>query len=153
MINQFPGDEQLLETAKDYFYFVTRFFEPISVSATHIYHSALELSPASSNIRKLHYHRRPTPFPRVTAGILDSWNPSIAISGTDYSSESSIAWSPCGQFVAIRTKEAVEIRDPLTFELLSTLQPAEPTPRLKGALAYSLDGRSFACASDTAIII
>ncbi|KAF9649802.1 hypothetical protein BDM02DRAFT_3094169, partial [Thelephora ganbajun] len=44
--------EGLLDTARDYSQFVRTFFEPISVSATHIYHSALELSPFSSIVRK-----------------------------------------------------------------------------------------------------
>ena len=50
-------DEQLLATARDCFHFVTRFFEVIKLSAPHIYHSALELSPKSSIIQK-HYHHQ-----------------------------------------------------------------------------------------------
>ena len=146
-------DEQLLGTTTDFFYFVTRFFKPITVSATHIYHSALELSPVSSAVRKLHYHRRPTPFPKVAAGIPDEWDPVISVSNTDYSFESSFAWSLCGRFVVMQTKKAVEVRDPLTLELLSTLKPTEPTSQLIGPLAYSPDGRSLACASNTAVIV
>ena len=151
--NQVVEDEKLLNTAKDCVYFVTRFFEPINISATHIYHSALELSPLSSIIRKLYYHHRHTPLPRAAVGIPDSWYPSIAISSTGYSSESSTAWSPCGRFIATQTEGAVEIRDPLTFEPLSTLQPTELTSQLVGALAYSPDQRSLACASNTALVI
>ncbi|KAF9645947.1 hypothetical protein BDM02DRAFT_3062746, partial [Thelephora ganbajun] len=44
--------EELLDIARDYSHFVATFFEPISVSATHIYHSALELSPLSSIVRR-----------------------------------------------------------------------------------------------------
>ena len=131
---------------------MTKFFEVINVSATHIYHSALELSPLSSIVRRLYYHRRPTPFPRVATGIPDSWDPNITISNIGYSSEST-TWSPCGQFVAVRAKEALEIRDALTLELLPTIQPTKPTSQLTGTLAYSPDGRSLACASSTAIII
>jgi hypothetical protein len=47
-MNQVAQNEQLLDTAKDCFRFVIKFFEPINVSATHIYHSALELTPLSS---------------------------------------------------------------------------------------------------------
>jgi Tol biopolymer transport system component len=47
----------------------------------------------------------------------------------------------------------VEIRNQLTLELITTLQPAETIRHLVGPLAYSPDGRSIACASDTAIII
>ena len=128
------------------------FFEPINSSAPHIYHSALELSPLSSIVRKLYYHQR-TPFPKVATGIPDSWEPSTIISSPDYSHESSVTWSPCSQFVATTTKVTVEIRDALTFGLSTTLQPTEPTSQLTGGLAYSPDGRSVAWFSDTTIII
>ena len=62
-------------------------------------------------------------------------------------------WSPCGRFVAAQTVGMVEIRDQLTFELLTTLQPADTTHRLTGPLAYSPDGHSIACASDTSTVI
>jgi hypothetical protein len=67
--------KQLLETARDCFHFVTKFFEPINVSAAHIYHSALELSPLSSIVRRLYYHQRHTPFPRVLVGTPDIMGP------------------------------------------------------------------------------
>jgi len=151
-MNQVVKHEQLLDTAKDYFQFVTRFFEVVKVSATHIYHSALELSPTSSIIRKLYYHRRITRLPRVVIGTPESWAQNIAISGKDEYNGLCI-WSPCGRFVAAQTKRAVEIRNQLTLELITILQPPETTPNLTGPLAYSLDGRSIACASNTAIII
>jgi len=47
----------------------------------------------------------------------------------------------------------VEIRNQLTLELITILQPPETIPRLTGPLAYSPDGRSIACVSDIAIII
>jgi len=140
---QVSGDEQLVNTARDCFYFVTKFFEPINVSATHIYHSALELSPLSSIIRKLHYHRRLTRFPRVEIGIQDSWDPFIAIPNY-WSTES---WSPCGQFIAIQTRDAVKIRDVQTFEVVSTFQFASPTtPQFSPS--YSPDGHFLACYND-----
>jgi len=64
-----------------------------------------------------------------------------------------VTWSPCGQFIAVQTKEVVEIHDGLTFELISTLQPAKPTFQLVGIVAYSPDGHFLACISNTAIII
>jgi len=48
---------------------------------------------------------------------------------------------------------AVEIRNQLTTELITTLHSTETTPDLAGPLAYSPDGRSIACTSNTAIII
>jgi len=67
----------------------------------------------------------------------------------------SITWSPCGQFVAIMINGVVEVRDPLTFELLSTFHPTltKPTSKLIGPLAYSPDGCSLACVSDVTIVI
>jgi len=47
----------------------------------------------------------------------------------------------------------VEIRNQLTLELITILQPPETILDLTGPLAYSPDGRSIACASDIAIII
>jgi hypothetical protein len=142
----------VLDTAKDCFNFVTTFFEPINVSATHIYHSALEQSPHLSIIQEVYYHQHLTPFPRMAVGIPDVWDQSIALSTTRYQ-RSSVTWSPCGQFIAIQTEEVVDIRDPLTFELLSTLQPTKPASQLTGTPAYSPDGHSLACASNTTIII
>jgi len=151
-VNQVVKHERLLDTAKDYFRFVTRFFEVIKVSATHIYHSALELSPTSSIVRKLYYDRRVTRLPKVVIGSPESWARSIAISGKDRYNGVCI-WSPCGRFVAAQTRQAVEIRNQLTLELITILQPPETIPYLTGPLAYSPDGRSIACASNTAIVI
>jgi len=147
---QVSRDSRLLDMARDCFNFATEFFDIINTSATHIYHSALELSPLSSIVRRLYYHQRPTPLPRVVAGAKDSWDQSITrFSG--YHVYESCAWSACSRFVATRTRKAIEIWDPLTFELLSTL--TDPGYQLVGGLAYSPDGRSIACLSNTALII
>ncbi|KAF9784562.1 hypothetical protein BJ322DRAFT_985598, partial [Thelephora terrestris] len=128
------------------------FFEPINVSATHIYHSALELCPTSSIVRRLYYQRcrGDTCLPRVVVGAPDSWDQAVSFSNKDR--YVSCIWSPCGRFIAAQTPITVEIRDQLTAELLTTLQPPE-TIHLEGPLAYSPDGRSLACASDTSILI
>jgi len=144
-------DKELLEIAKDYFQFVTRFFEVINVSGPHIYHSALELCPTSSIVRKLYYRQRIACLPKVAMGGPDSWDKTITISGKD-DYNGLCAWSPCGRFVAAQTRKAVEIRNQLTLELVTILQPPETIPHLTGPLAYSPDGRSIACASDTAIV-
>jgi len=131
---------------------VTNFFEVINLSAPHIYHSALELCPTSSIIRKLYYHRRIVHSPKVVIGSPESWAHTIAISGKDHYN-GLCTWSPCGRFVAAQTSKVVEIRNQLTLELITILQPTETIPHLTGPLAYSPDGRSIACASDNAIII
>ena len=151
-MNQVAKDEHLLDITNDCFQFVTKFFEVINVSAIHIYHSALELCPMSSIIRKLYYHRRATRLPKIVTGTPDSWSQTMTISGKDDYSGSCI-WSPCGRFIAARMGNAVEIRNQLTTELITTLHSTETTPDLAGPLAYSPDGRSIACASNTAIII
>ena len=148
-MNQVARDEQLLDIAKDYLQFVTTFFEVIKVSAAHIYHSAMELCPMSSIVRKLYHHRRITRSPKVVIGTPDSWEPTIATSG-DYEF---YTWSPCGQFFAAQTNKVVEIRNQLTMELITILQPTEAIPDLMGPLAYSPDGRFIACASGTGVII
>ena len=140
MTNQASGIEDLLDTARDCFRFVTKFFEPINVSAVHIYHSALELSPFSSIVRKLYYHWRGTSFPRVVAGTPDAWDECIHLNGEAY--YHSYTWSPCGRFIAARALETVDIRDPLSSELLSTL--TQPNAENTGQLTYSPDGHSLA---------
>ena len=154
-MNQVAKDEQLLDIAKDCLQFITNFFEAINVSAVHIYHSALELCPTSSVIRKLYYHQRITCLPRVVIGTPESWTRTIAIYGKD-NYDGLCIWSPCGRFVAAQMGGAVDIRNQLTLELITTLQPIETIPhlpRLTSPLAYSPDGCSIACASNNAIII
>ena len=148
ILNQVARSEELLNIVSDCLYFVTKFFEPINVSATHIYHSALELSPPSSIVRRLYYYQRHNPFPRVVSGGLESWDECIHLSGGF--DTVSYTWSPCGRFVAIQAKEAVEIRDALSSELHSTLTNSDA---LVGGLAYSPDGCSLACLSNNAIVI
>ena len=151
--NQVVEDNQLLSITTDYLQFTTNFFEVIDVSATHVYHSALELCPLSSIVRKLYYSQRPHPLPRVVMGIPDSWDPSTASVSTENSFYLSSAWSPCGQFVAAVTREALEIRDAPTLDLLSTIQSIKVATRFRPGLAYSPDGRSLAGCSDIGIVI
>ncbi|KAF9649401.1 hypothetical protein BDM02DRAFT_3186299 [Thelephora ganbajun] len=151
-LQEAPRNEELLDTARDYSHFVVAFFEPISVSATHIYHSALELSPLSSIIRRRYYHQRHTYLPRVIAGARESWERGIIIPSKN--SCLSYTWSPCGQFIAAQSREAVEIYDSISLELLSTLKLTGPTPdKVTSLLAYSTDGRSIASLSGTSLVI
>ena len=148
-MNQVSGAEELLNTAKDYFHFVTQFFEPINISAVHIYHSALELSPLSSIVRRLYYHRRRTPFPRVVAGIPNAWEECIYLHAESHYRV--YTWSPCGRFVAALARETVDIRDPLSSELLSTLTQSDLSNT--GQLAYSPDGYFLASLSSISLTI
>ena len=145
-------DYQLLHTASDYFQFLTNFFEVINISATHIYHSALELSPLSSIVRKHYYHPQYHPSPRVVIGTRSSWEP-VRAGSTKYPYYLSSTWSPCSQFVAVVAEGAVEIWDALTLKLLSTPHSTKSTDKFRHGLAYSPDGSSLAACSDTGIII
>ena len=131
---------------------MTKFFEPINVSATHIYHSALELSPISSIVRKFYYDRchGVTRFPRVVIGTPDSWDTTVSVSSE--LGYGLCTWSPCSQFIAAQTRKTVEIRNPLTFELLTVLQSAKYI-RPTSPLTYSPDGRSLACGFFGGIVI
>ena len=151
--NQVARDSQLRDTAQDYFCFVTKFFEPINVSAAHVYHSALELCPISSIVRKLYYDQchGVTRFPRVVIGTPDSWDTVISASGKH--GYGSCIWSPCGQFIAAQTGQTVEIRNPLTFELLTVLKSTKYKPPPMSPLAYSPDGRSLATGFSGGIVI
>ena len=149
-------DHQLLNTTRDYFQFVTNFFDVIKVSATHIYHSALELSPLSSVVRRFYYSQQPHPLPIVLTGVPDLWDDvmaSVSIELPIYQpfTGSPFTWSPCGHFVAGVINGTVEIRGALTLNLLSTLQSAGVA--IGSRLTYSPDGHSLACCSYTAIII
>jgi hypothetical protein len=149
VITQVAKDEKLLGTARDCFYFATKFFEPISVSATHIYHSVLELSPLSSSVRKLYHHQRLAYFPRVEVGIPDSQDLSVSVS--TYSNATAI-WSPCGQFIAKWGNKVMEIRNGLTFELVSTLKPITQCHLLYSP-SYAPNGIFLAGPTDTGIVI
>ena len=151
-LNQVAKDHQLLKTARDYFQFVTNFFEVINVSATHVYHSALELSPLSSIIRKHYYSKRPYLSPRVITGIKESWGTTTAGS-TKHSYYLSSTWSPCGQLVAVVADKVVEIWDALTLRLFSTLHSTDVATKFRHGIAYSPDGHSLAACSSTGIII
>ena len=142
--NQAAVGQELLDMARDYSHFVTKFFEVIKVSAPHIYHSALELSPESSRIRKCYHHH---PFrgsrPLVVCGLPHSWYQPLIIPGT----YGSCAWSPCGQYFAAQTSTSIEVWDVRTGEKHLSL----PLTNLVAAdtwyldlLAYSPDAYSLA---------
>ena len=81
-------------------------------------------------------------------GWLESWDECTHLSGAPkYISHT---WSPCGRFVALQTEEAVEIRDALSSERLSTLTSPYS---IVGGLAYSPDGSSLACLSNDTLAI
>ena len=134
----------LLHTAGDCFHFVTEFFEVINISATHIYTSALALTPETSIVRKLYSRYVPT-SPRVVVGLPTSWDPrtaSISLS-TDHPN---VIWSPCGRCVAISTDTGIEIRDSTTLEKLTALKSPMNLSLSAVSITYSPNSRFLACA-------
>jgi len=141
---QVPGNtDTLLDPAADSLRFVTEFFEAISQSASHIYHSALPLAPHSSVVRKLYGQHIHSPMSRIVTGIPTSWDSCTASAGA--ASEVGCAvWSPCGQSIAVGMGTVIEVRDSNTLERISTLEA--PTTHLSAhSLSFSPDGRLLAC--------
>ena len=110
-----------LDLTNDCFKFVTGFFEVISTSAPHIYHSALLLSPKNSIVQRL-YGPQVNPLARVIQGVPTSWDASIA---TKRFSRyiCAAAWSPCSRFVvtAQSPSNRIVVLDAATLKQLHTL--------------------------------
>ena len=143
----------LLNATGDYLRFVTEFFEIISQSGTHIYHSAIQLAPRSSIVRKLYNEHIHSPMLKIVTGVPDLWDSCTASVGAR-SSFRDADWSPCGRFIAVcrdylpNEVGKIEVRDSDTLEMVSVLQP--PPGKYYGHFrlpAFSSDGRLLACCS------
>src|ERR1700753_4284109 len=88
-----------LNLVGDYLRFVITFFEAINVSAPHIYHSALLLSPRTSITYEIH-EQHAHPLARVVQGIPVSWEVVAATANFDEDLDDA-AWSPCNRFIAV----------------------------------------------------
>jgi len=143
---QVPIDINLvLSTVDDCLHFVTEFFEVISQSAPHIYHSALLLAPKTSIVQKLYGQQLCSPAARVVTGIRDSWD-SCSASHRGITNITYAAWSPCGKFIAVCFEDRIGIQDSTTLERVSDLKL--PTGHMKATpqtLAFSPDGYILAC--------
>ena len=133
-----------LEFVNDYLRFVIGFFEVISISAPHIYRSALPLSPQESIIRKL-YKSYVQPLPRVVRGLPISWEPIVA-TALHRDSVLAATWSPCSKFIAVYLGTKIEIMDAVTLERLHTL--THPSRGGNRWLTFSPDSRSLTLFSD-----
>jgi len=104
----------------DYFQFVTGFFEVISTSPSHIYHSALPLSPKTSIVRRL-YELDAHPFMRVVQGEPVSWDPALSTTLRYSDPVLGLSWSPCSRFIAAASySTGIQILDAVTFKQLKT---------------------------------
>ena len=138
------GPGTLSNTATDYLRFVTRFFEAISQSAPHIYHSALLLAPHSSIVQKLYGQWIPSSLPKVVTGMPASWD--SCITSTRGREMNPAVWSPCGQFIVTACWGAIEVWGSNTLESVSVLRSPDPLPDIRTKfLAFSPDGSLLAC--------
>ena len=96
------------------------FFGVINISAPHIYHSALLLSPKLSTVSTL-YKQYGHPSVKVFQGLPTSWDHAIA---AVYPNNPIIAfaWSPCGKFIAFSQmgSEKIEVVDATTLGRVKT---------------------------------
>jgi WD40 repeat protein len=117
--------------------FVTEFFEVISQSRAHIYHSALQLAPKSSVVRKLYHKQITSPVARVVTGIPTSWDLCTATATTGVHHA---VFSPNGQLIAVGLGGRIEIRDSNTLERVSVLRHPGGSLSSPKSLAFSPDG-------------
>jgi len=99
------------------------FFEAVSTSAPHIYHSALLLSPQKSQVQRL-YGSQASPLVRIVQGGSTSWDSSAA--SRKFPTEvTAAAWSPCSRFIATAFDKPcdVVVLDAMTLEKLHTMYP------------------------------
>lgn len=126
-----------LDLINDCFRFVNGFFDAINISAPHIYHSALLLSPKTSIVHKL-YGLQINPMARVVHGELTSWGQSIAIKSYP-TGISQAVWSPCSKHIATAQHSGeITVLDAVTLKNLHTLH-IDHTFRW-GELIFSPDG-------------
>ena len=136
-----------LDLANDCFRFVTGYFEIISASSPHIYHSALVLAPTNSIVREL-YEPHARPFVRIVCGVPTSWDTSAAALTCPYEIELAV-WSPCNRFIAIAHRDicTMDILDSVALQRLQTLELPQGVPTENRALAFSPDSHVLTCAS------
>jgi WD40 repeat protein len=131
----------LNNTTTDCLRFVTEFFEVISQSRAHIYHSALQLAPRSSVVWKLYHKQIISPVARVVTGIPASWDLCTATATTGVHCT---VFSPSGQFIAVGLRDRIEIRDLNTLERVSVLKHPGDSSSSPKSLAFSPDGHLLA---------
>ena len=147
--------QRTLDLVRECSRFVSAFFDVINLSAPHIYHSALSLSPSTSVIRRL-YKQYAMPLARVVRGLSLSWELAVATVyvGPGVTPRSGrtppprVIWSPCSKFIAASTTESVKILDAVTLNQLSTFKH----PLDYSHFSFSPDSRSLALFTSSELI-
>ena len=129
--------DPLLATTADFLRFVTEFFEVVSQSAPHIYHSALQLAPWASAVRKLYSQHIYSAVESIVNGIPASWDSCTASTVVPVCCA---VWSPCGQFIAAAVGGTVETYSSITLERVSVLKHPSSANGVIECLAFSPDG-------------
>ena len=133
-----------INTITDCLQFVTEFFEIISQSGPHIYHSALQLAPQSSIVQRLYSQQVYSPVVRVVTGVPTSWDLCTAIAGTPDGVPHAV-WSPCGQYIASACINTIQVRDSNTLERVSVLETPDLLSDKSTHLTFSPNGCLLAC--------
>ena len=114
-----------------------KLFEVINISAPHIYHSALCLSPKLSTVSGL-YKQYSHSLVKIVQGLPISWEQIIA-SMYCGSSVKAAVWSPCNRFIAFAQEDSmkIEVVDATTLWRVKTFtSPSKNTQKL----SFSPDG-------------
>ena len=138
----------MLDLADDCSRFVIGYFEIISASSPHIYHSALVLTPKTSIIRKL-YESHARPFTRVVHGMPESWDSSNAVAVCPFKIKLAV-WSSCNRFIAVSPKDfmTVNVLDSATLQQLQSFNfPSGEESVEPESLVFSPESRMVTCFS------
>ena len=107
------------------------------MSAPHIYHSGLFLSPQTLAVRSL-YEQYTRPLVRVVRGFPITWG--LMVSTVFHHDPCLNAfWSPCNKFIAVTKSKTVELLDAVTLKRLVTF--TSPGDSCNQWLSFSPDSR------------
>ena len=136
----------LLDIIADFLHFITEFFECISQSSPHIYHSALVLAPQSSIIWRLYGQQVCSPVERVVTGVPALWGSCTASIQVPSGVEEDYCfnWSPSGQSIAAFIEGKVKVLDSNTLQGISTFKAPGHLSNVF-SLAFSPNGLLLAC--------
>ena len=120
------------------------------MSAPHIYHSALLLSPRTSITHEI-YKNHASPLARVVQGVPDSWERVVATATFDDRLYDAV-WSPCNRFIAVAKYQSVEVLDAVTLSQLSIFENPSCNASYVRQLSFSPDGRCLTLCVHEALI-